>query len=88
MAAAGTVFNWSLLPPNVNAHLVLSGGLGVANVTDGIVQVRVPRCKTLAVDISSGVGVPGQEGIENPARIREFVAAVRQADLQLNWPKL
>lgn len=82
----GHTFNWSLLPPNVNAHLVLSGGLSAANVTDGIVQLR-PRCKTLAVDISSGVEVPSQKGIKDPARIREFVAAVRQADFQLNLPK-
>ncbi|MDO9196810.1 phosphoribosylanthranilate isomerase, partial [Rhodoferax sp.] len=26
----GQTFNWSLLPPNVNAHLVLSGGLNAA----------------------------------------------------------
>jgi phosphoribosylanthranilate isomerase len=75
----GHTFNWSLLPPNVNAHLVLSGGLNAANVTDGIRQLR-PRCKSLAVDVSSGVEVPGQKGIKDPARIREFVAAVRQAD--------
>ncbi|MEO0028728.1 MAG: N-(5-phosphoribosyl)anthranilate isomerase, partial [Pseudomonadota bacterium] len=31
----GKTFNWSQLPPNVNAHLVLSGGLTPANVTDG-----------------------------------------------------
>ncbi|MDO8457566.1 MAG: phosphoribosylanthranilate isomerase, partial [Burkholderiaceae bacterium] len=42
----GKTFNWSLLPPSVNAHLVLSGGLTPANVTDGILQVR-PRCTTL-----------------------------------------
>ncbi|MCF8160669.1 MAG: phosphoribosylanthranilate isomerase [Polaromonas sp.] len=79
----GHAFNWSLLPPNVNAHLVLSGGLNAANVIDGIVQVR-PRCQTLAVDISSGVEVPGQKGIKDPARIREFVAAVRRADQTIN----
>jgi phosphoribosylanthranilate isomerase len=83
----GHAFNWSLLPPNVNAHLVLSGGLNAANVIDGILQVR-PRCKTLAVDISSGVELPGQKGIKDPLRIREFVAAVRQADHQLNSVKL
>jgi phosphoribosylanthranilate isomerase len=75
----GQTFNWSLLPPNVNAHLVLSGGLNAANVIDGITQVR-PRCKTLSVDISSGVEVPGHKGIKDHGRIREFVAAVRQAD--------
>jgi phosphoribosylanthranilate isomerase len=75
----GQTFNWSLLPPNVNAHLVLSGGLNAANVIDGITQVR-PRCKTLSVDISSGVEVAGQKGIKDPDKIRAFVAAVRQAD--------
>jgi phosphoribosylanthranilate isomerase len=75
----GHTFNWSLLPPNVNAHLVLSGGLNAANVIDGITQLR-PRCKSLAVDVSSGVEIPGQKGIKDPARIRDFVAAVRQAD--------
>jgi len=75
----GHTFNWSLLPPNVNAHLVLSGGLNAANVIDGIAQVR-SRCKTLAVDVSSGIEVPGRKGIKDPEKIHEFVAAVRQAD--------
>ena len=80
----GKTFNWSLLPPSVNAHLVLSGGLTSANVGDGITSVR-PRCKTLAVDVSSGVEAleaQGQpiRGIKDPTRIRAFVAAVRAAD--------
>jgi phosphoribosylanthranilate isomerase len=73
----GKTFKWSLLPPNVNAHLVLSGGLTPANVTDGILQVR-PRCKTLAVDVSSGVEV--SKGIKDADKIKQFVAAVRAAD--------
>jgi phosphoribosylanthranilate isomerase len=83
----GKVFNWSLLPPSVNAHLVLSGGLTPANVGDGIAQVR-PRCKTLAVDVSSGVeaidaaGNP-LRGIKDPEKIKQFVAAVRAADAAL-----
>ncbi len=75
----GQTFNWSLLPPNVNAHLVLSGGLSAANVIDGIRQLR-PRGKTLTVDVSSGVEVAGQKGLKDPQRIQRFVAAVRQAD--------
>jgi phosphoribosylanthranilate isomerase len=77
----GKVFDWSRLPPNVNCHLVLSGGLTPANVTDGIMQVR-PRCKTLAVDVSSGVELdgPGHQGIKDPEKIHRFVAAVRAAD--------
>ncbi|MDD5000513.1 phosphoribosylanthranilate isomerase [Rhodoferax sp.] len=81
----GHAFNWSLLPKNVNAHLVLSGGLTAANVTDGIRQVR-PRCQTLAVDVSSGIEVPRHKGIKSPQRMAEFVAAVRQAD-QLLYTK-
>ena len=75
----GKTFNWSLLPPSVNAHLVLSGGLTPANVLDGILQVR-PRCTTLAVDVSSGVEV--SKGIKSADKINQFVAAVRAADEQ------
>jgi len=76
----GKTFNWSRLPTNVNAHLVLSGGLTPANVTDGIAQVR-PRCKTLSVDVSSGVEL--SKGIKSADKIHQFVAAVRAADEQL-----
>ena len=76
----GKTFNWSLLPPSVNCHLVLGGGLTPANVTDGIAHLR-PRCKTLAVDVSSGVEV--SPGIKDASKIFQFVAAVRAADHQL-----
>ena len=83
----GKVFNWSLLPPSVNAHLVLSGGLTAANVGDGIASIR-PRCKSLSVDISSGVEAVDAagmtlKGIKDPEKIHQFVAAVRAADRQL-----
>jgi phosphoribosylanthranilate isomerase len=83
----GKAFNWSLLPPNVNAHLVLGGGLSAANVADAIWQVR-PRCKTLAVDVSSGVEADGPDGttlkgIKDAGKINQFVAAVRAADERL-----
>ena len=81
---AGKAFNWSLLPTSVNAHLVLSGGLTPANVTDGIRQVR-PRCLSLAVDVSSGVEATAPDGkplkgIKDAEKIQRFVAAVRAAD--------
>jgi phosphoribosylanthranilate isomerase len=76
----GKSFEWSLLPPSVDAHLVLSGGLTPANVADGIRQVR-PRCKSLAVDVSSGV--EAAKGIKDASKINQFVAAVRAADAQL-----
>jgi len=83
----GKAFHWSLLPPNVNAHLVLSGGLDSANVGDGIALLR-PRCKSLTVDISSGIeaDAPGGgtlKGIKDPEKINQFVAAVRAADERL-----
>ena len=83
----GKAFNWSLLPPSVNAHLVLSGGLNAANVGDGIALLR-PRCKSLAVDVSSAVEVdaPGGgtlKGIKDSEKINKFVAAVRAADQRL-----
>ena len=78
----GKPFNWSLLPPSVACHLVLSGGLTPANVADGILQVR-PCCSTLAVDVSSGVEFARQPGLKDPARINQFVAAVRAADALL-----
>ena len=76
----GKTFNWSQLPPSVNCHLVLGGGLTPANVTDGILQLR-PRCKTLAVDVSTGVEM--SKGIKDAGKIFQFVAAVRAADSQL-----
>jgi len=76
----GKTFPWSRLPPSVNAHLVLSGGLTPANVGDGILQVR-PRCKSLAVDVSSGV--EAAKGLKDPGKIHQFVAAVRAADVLL-----
>ena len=40
-----------------------------------------PRCKTLAVDVSSGVEM--SKGIKDSDKIIQFVAAVRAADIQL-----
>lgn len=69
----GKVFDWSLIPPSVRSHLVLSGGLNAANVGDGIAQVR-----PWAVDVSSGVEV--SKGIKSADLIHAFCRAVRLAD--------
>jgi phosphoribosylanthranilate isomerase len=75
---SGSTFNWSQLPINVNAHLVLSGGLTPANVADGIRAVH--SCgRSLAVDVSSGV--ESAKGIKDADKIRAFVAAVRNTPL-------
>ena len=75
---SGSTFNWSQLPTNVNAHLVLSGGLTPANVADGIRAVHA-RGRSLAVDVSSGV--ESAKGIKDHDKIRAFVAAVRSTSL-------
>ena len=73
----GQTFNWSLLPPNVNAHLVLSGGLTPANVGDGMRALRTHGL-SLAVDVSSGI--ESGKGLKDADKIRQFVQAVRTAD--------
>ena len=77
----GKTFNWSLLPPSVSSHLVLSGGLTPANVTDGLAQVR-SRGLSLALDVSSGVELdgPDNKGLKDAHKIHQFVQAVRTAD--------
>ncbi len=76
----GKTFNWSLLPPNVNAHLVLSGGLTPANVGDGIRALRTHGL-SLAVDVSSGI--EAAKGLKDAEKIQQFVVAVRAADADL-----
>jgi phosphoribosylanthranilate isomerase len=70
---AGKSFDWSLIPADVPARLVLSGGLNPANVTDGIHRVR-----PWAVDVSSGV--EARKGIKDASLMQTFCAAVRHAD--------
>ncbi|MCZ2496022.1 phosphoribosylanthranilate isomerase [Xylophilus sp. Kf1] len=77
----GKSFDWSLLPPSVDAHLVLSGGLTPANVGEGIAALR-PRGRSLAVDVSSGVEV--SKGIKDARKIMQFIQAVRAADALAN----
>ncbi len=76
----GKTFNWSLLPTNVRAHLVLSGGLTPANVADGIRTLRTHGL-SLAVDVSSGIETG--KGLKDAEKIQQFVTAVRAADADL-----
>jgi len=84
----GKTFDWSRLPPNIPAHLVLSGGLTPANVGAGIAALR-GRGHSLAVDVSSGVEADGPDGkplkgIKDADKIHAFVRAVRAADAQFS----
>ncbi|MDB5765877.1 MAG: trpF [Collimonas fungivorans] len=72
---SGKVFDWSLIPKELAPQVVLSGGLSVHNATDAVKRVR-----PFAVDISSGV--EQDKGIKDAAKIRAFIAAIRQADAE------
>jgi len=69
----GQVFDWSLLPSALGRPLILSGGLDVNNVVEGVRRVR-----PWAVDVSSGV--ESARGIKDAERMRQFCQAVRAAD--------
>lgn len=72
---SGKVFDWSLIPAELARRAVLSGGLNAQNVGDAIRQLR-----PFAVDVSSGIEVPGAKGVKDHARMAAFVHAVRAAD--------
>ena len=81
---SGLTFPWSRIPPDVDCHLVLSGGLTAANVAEGV-RLLAPRVRSLAVDVSSGVEAidatgATRKGIKDARKMQQFVAAVRAAD--------
>ena len=78
---SGKAFDWSLVPPNVPLPVVLSGGLNPANVIDGVMRVRPS-----GLDVSSGV--ESAKGIKDAALMRQFFAAVRDADARLADPSI
>jgi phosphoribosylanthranilate isomerase len=75
------VFDWRRVPAAAlrRRPLVLAGGLTAANVGAAIAAVQ-----PWAVDVSSGV--EASKGVKDPARIRDFIAAVRAADADRTEP--
>ena len=69
----GESFDWSLIPPAGERHVILSGGLSAANVGEAVRRVR-----PWGVDVSSGVETA--KGIKDAGKIVAFIAEVRNAD--------
>ena len=74
---SGDVFDWSLVPTNIEAPLILAGGLDVENVRQAILSVR-----PCAVDVSSGV--ESAKGIKDTDLMRRFISQVKAADDRIN----
>lgn len=70
----GESFDWSLLPAVGERPFILSGGL-----THQIVAQAIRRVRPWGVDVSSGV--ESAKGIKDAAKIADFIAEVRNADV-------
>ncbi len=68
----GVSFDWSLIPRDLPAPVVLSGGLHAENVTEAVRRVR-----PWAVDVSSGV--ESAKGIKDVQKMAAFITGVRNA---------
>lgn len=72
----GTPFDWNELAPHLAGYpkpIIIAGGLTPENVGEAIRTLR-----PFAVDVSSGV--ESSPGVKDPARIRAFCEAVRDAN--------
>ena len=67
----GKTFDWSLIPDQIRARIVLAGGLNPENVVAAITQIR-----PYAVDVSGGVeSTPGCKDADKMARFVQQVNA-------------
>jgi len=74
---SGELFDWRLAEGVVDPRrLIVSGGLHAGNVGDAIAHLR-----PFGVDVSTGV--ESEPGRKDPARVRDFVAACRDAEQRL-----
>jgi phosphoribosylanthranilate isomerase len=69
----GHVFDWTRVPHDLAAPVILAGGLTAANIAAAIRQVR-----PYAVDVSSGVECG--KGIKSAGMIAAFMKGVRASD--------
>jgi phosphoribosylanthranilate isomerase len=70
---SGQTFDWTRLPSDLQAPILLAGGLHPGNVFEAVTSVL-----PWGVDVSSGV--ESSPGIKDGEKMRHFVEAVRRAD--------
>ncbi|MGY0400159.1 MAG: phosphoribosylanthranilate isomerase [Ostreibacterium sp.] len=76
IGGSGTVFDWSKIPTELSAPLIMAGGLQEDNVAE-IIRHYSPY----AVDVSSGV--ESAIGIKSTEKMTAFIQAVNRADQQI-----
>lgn len=75
MGGTGQTFDWTQIARDVEKPLILAGGLRPDNVGEAVRMVA-----PFAVDVSSGIeSAPGRKDFD---KMKRFVEAVRQADLE------
>lgn len=70
---SGRTFDWTRLPSDLQAPILLAGGLHAGNVFEAVTSVL-----PWGVDVSSGV--ESSPGLKDGEKMRHFVEAVRRAD--------
>jgi phosphoribosylanthranilate isomerase len=77
LGGTGHTFNWGLAHQvkRLGLPIILAGGLTPDNVGEAVAAVR-----PFGVDVSSGV--EAEPGRKDHGKVRAFIQAVRQADLQ------
>ncbi len=70
---SGESFDWSVIPSELPAPLILAGGLDCYNVAEAVTQTR-----PVAVDVSSSV--ESAKGIKDQALMQQFIQSVRAVD--------
>jgi phosphoribosylanthranilate isomerase len=68
----GEVFDWSMIPSDLNQNIILAGGLTPENVAGAISSVR-----PYAVDVSGGI--EAARGIKDHDKMNEFMRGVYSA---------
>lgn len=69
----GKIFDWNVIPQDLDVPLILAGGLSVENVAEAVRIVR-----PYAVDVSSGV--EREKGLKDAELVKAFIHEVKHVE--------